>query len=101
LAAELVDAMVALRGGESPREYPGEAVLVHSACQTLLDAPGGLIDSITLSLPAGDDARLAGLQALCRSVVTEYRLRAEQVVKEARLIVRITRPAIKIVGGER
>jgi hypothetical protein len=101
MAVEMVGAVVALRSGEAVPEYSAEAVLVRSACRTLLNTPRGLIDAMTVSLPAGDAKRLADLQALCRRLAIEHRLRVDIAVKEAHLKVRITRPALELVGEHR
>ena len=75
MSVEIVGAMVALRSGESVPEYSAEAVLVRSACRTLLNAPRGLIDAMTVSLPIGDARRLSDLQALCKKIATQHVLR--------------------------
>ncbi len=99
MAVEIVGAMVALRSGEAVPKYSAEAVLVRSACRTLLNAPRGLIDAMTVSMPLDESSRLAELQALTRKIATQHCLRVDMVVKEAHLKVRITRPDLKVVGG--
>jgi hypothetical protein len=90
---EIVGAMVSLRTGGSIPDHSAEALLVNSACRTLLNAPRRMIDAVTVSLPGGNAVRLSELQVMCRRLATQHSLRLQMTVKETHLKVRITRPA--------
>jgi hypothetical protein len=93
MSVEIVGAMVALRESGSTPDHSAEALLVNSACRTLLNAPRRMIDAVTVSLPAGSEGRLSDLQAMCRRLATQHSLRVQMAVRETHLKVRITRPA--------
>jgi len=97
-AVEIIG-VIATSGIRLPEpDFDRETLLLRAACATLKFTPADVIDAMTVSLPAGDARRLAGLRNLGRDVADEYGLDVELDLINTNLRVRITRPDAQVRG---